>query len=207
VTAAGALRPFVEAVVGPASGLGVRFWDGSTLAADGADAVAVFHTPDALRRILYAPGELGFARAYAWGEVDIEGDLFAALRVLARAAPNLAVGWRAWAQTARSAMALGVVGRPLAPPPEEARLRGRRHSLGRDRAAIAHHYDLSNEFYELLPGSPIRTGRSRRPRRPSTSWCAPSSASGPGCGCSTSDADGAAWSCTRPDTTASTRSG
>ena len=37
-------------------------------------------------------------------------------------------------------------------PPEEANLRGRVHSLGRDRAAIAHHYDLSNEFYELFLG-------------------------------------------------------
>jgi hypothetical protein len=27
---------------------------------------------------------------------------------------------------------------------------GRLHSRTRDRAAIAHHYDLSNEFYEML---------------------------------------------------------
>ena len=32
----------------------------------------------------------------------------------------------------------------------EARLTGRLHTRGRDKAAIAHHYDLSNEFYELL---------------------------------------------------------
>ncbi len=37
-------------------------------------------------------------------------------------------------------------------PPEEARLQGRRHSLARDRAAISHHYDISNRFYELLLG-------------------------------------------------------
>ena len=40
----------------------------------------------------------------------------------------------------------------LWPPPEEANLRGRVHSLGRDKAAIAHHYDLSNEFYALFLG-------------------------------------------------------
>ena len=42
--------------------------------------------------------------------------------------------------------------RPLPPPPEEARLRGRRHSRARDAAAISYHYDLSNDFYELLLG-------------------------------------------------------
>jgi cyclopropane-fatty-acyl-phospholipid synthase len=42
--------------------------------------------------------------------------------------------------------------RPLPPPPEEARLRGRRHSVARDRAAVSHHYDVSNEFYRLVLG-------------------------------------------------------
>ena len=40
----------------------------------------------------------------------------------------------------------------MPPPPEEARLRGRRHSPARDAAAIAHHYDVSNRFYELVLG-------------------------------------------------------
>jgi cyclopropane-fatty-acyl-phospholipid synthase len=48
---------------------------------------------------------------------------------------------------------VGVDGlRPLPPPPEEARLRGRRHSKSRDAQAIAHHYDVSNRFYELVLG-------------------------------------------------------
>ena len=42
--------------------------------------------------------------------------------------------------------------RPLPPPPEEARLHGRRHSVARDRAAISHHYDVSNDFYRLFLG-------------------------------------------------------
>ncbi|NDZ82383.1 class I SAM-dependent methyltransferase, partial [Streptomyces sp. SID10853] len=40
-------------------------------------------------------------------------------------------------------------GRP-APPASQARLRGALHSKARDRAAISHHYDLSNDFYALL---------------------------------------------------------
>src|SRR4029079_11564816 len=43
--------------------------------------------------------------------------------------------------------------KPMPPPPEEARLRGRRHSRSRDRAAISHHYDVSNDFYRLILGA------------------------------------------------------
>ncbi|RQX03052.1 SAM-dependent methyltransferase, partial [Micromonospora inaquosa] len=35
-------------------------------------------------------------------------------------------------------------------PPTEAALTGSRHSPRRDRAAVAFHYDLSNEFYQLI---------------------------------------------------------
>jgi len=45
---------------------------------------------------------------------------------------------------------MGAIGPPPAPPSMEARLTGRLHTRGRDRAAIAHHYDLSNDFYRLL---------------------------------------------------------
>jgi cyclopropane-fatty-acyl-phospholipid synthase len=45
---------------------------------------------------------------------------------------------------------LGVLGRPLPAPASQARVRGLRHSLRRDRRAISHHYDLSNDFYALL---------------------------------------------------------
>ncbi|MER6393105.1 class I SAM-dependent methyltransferase [Streptomyces sp. NPDC059382] len=40
-----------------------------------------------------------------------------------------------------------------APPPEEAvRRSGARHTKGRDREAISHHYDVGNEFYERVLG-------------------------------------------------------
>jgi len=42
--------------------------------------------------------------------------------------------------------------KPLPPPPEEARLRGRRHSKERDAAAISYHYDVSNDFYRIVLG-------------------------------------------------------
>ncbi|MGH3313083.1 MAG: class I SAM-dependent methyltransferase, partial [Streptomyces sp.] len=42
---------------------------------------------------------------------------------------------------------------PPSPPREERRRRlGVRHSRGRDRTAISHHYDVGNDFYELVLG-------------------------------------------------------
>ena len=57
---------------------------------------------------------------------------------------------RAVARAATAAARLGALGPAPKPPASEARLSGRLHTARRDRAAIAHHYDLSNDFYALL---------------------------------------------------------
>ncbi|MCK9826022.1 cyclopropane-fatty-acyl-phospholipid synthase family protein [Nocardioides cavernae] len=57
---------------------------------------------------------------------------------------------RALVDAVRTAAGLGALGRPPAPPRSQARIRGRLHSLARDRSSISHHYDLSNEFYSLI---------------------------------------------------------
>jgi cyclopropane-fatty-acyl-phospholipid synthase len=57
----------------------LRAWDGSE--AGPADApVLVVRSPRALRRILWRPGELGLARAYISGDLDVDGDLTDGLR-------------------------------------------------------------------------------------------------------------------------------
>ena len=108
--------------------------------------------PDALVRIVRAPGEIGLARAWVSGELDVDGDLedavartedwrHAPLRP-ADALVALRVGRR-----------LGLLRRPEPPPPAiEARLGGDRHSAARDAAAIRHHYDVSNAFYRRMLG-------------------------------------------------------
>jgi cyclopropane-fatty-acyl-phospholipid synthase len=53
---------------------------------------------------------------------------------------------------ARLVRGTGGLRRPPEPPPEEIRLHGRRHSRSRDAAAIAHHYDVSGDFYRLVLG-------------------------------------------------------
>nr|MBA2309221.1 class I SAM-dependent methyltransferase [Pseudonocardiales bacterium] len=50
----------------------------------------------------------------------------------------------------RTAAGLGVLGRPPKLPTSQARVKGRLHSAIRDRRAISHHYDLSNEFYAAI---------------------------------------------------------
>ena len=42
--------------------------------------VLVARSPRALQRILWRPGELGLARAYVSGDLDVEGDLTDGLR-------------------------------------------------------------------------------------------------------------------------------
>ena len=131
----------------------LRAWDGTTAGPHDAPTVVVRH-PRALRRLLFAPGELGLAQAYVTHEIDVEGDLLGAFRTVWRAAresgasPKLSPATVAGA--VRTAYRLGVFGRPTAAPASQARLRGRLHSLRRDRAAISHHYDLSNDFYAAI---------------------------------------------------------
>ena len=152
-TAATALSPLFTALLGEPLPLRVEFWDGSALGPAEAASRVVVRTPDALRRVLYAPNEVGLGRAYVTGELELEGDAYDALRTLNRTAPDdLRIGARTLAKVVAGARGLGIVGRRLPPPPEEARLRGGLHSRRRDAEAISHHYDVSNEFYRLVLG-------------------------------------------------------
>ena len=132
----------------------IRAWDGSEAGpSDG--PVLVIRSRRALRRLLWAPGELGLARAYVTGDIDVEGDLADGFRrawTMARSRPSTGVdiGLKGVLKAAGGAVRLGALGPAPKPPASEARLRGRLHSVLRDRAAISHHYDLSNDFYQLL---------------------------------------------------------
>jgi cyclopropane-fatty-acyl-phospholipid synthase len=144
----------VEQVLGGVLPVGVRAWDGSRAGPDTGPTL-VLNNRRALRRLLWKPNELGLARAYVTGDLDIEGDLKEGLRLcwaamrdkeLAPVRPGPGQLMRLGALAAR----LGVLGPPPKPPAQEARLTGRLHAPGRDRAAISHHYDLGNDFYELI---------------------------------------------------------
>jgi cyclopropane-fatty-acyl-phospholipid synthase len=86
------------------------------------------------------------------GDLDIEGDVYAVL-ALHDVRPDLRFGASEWTAAIRAAAGVGALkpGR-LPVVPEEARLHGRRHTRARDAAAISHHYDVGNEFYEIVLG-------------------------------------------------------
>jgi cyclopropane-fatty-acyl-phospholipid synthase len=148
------LAALLEPLFGGSLPIRIRAWDGSQVGPADAPAVLV-RSRRALRRLLWQPGELGLAQAYITGEIDVEGDLteglqllWAAIREHELAAPKLTA--RQIAAVAGTAARLGAIGpRPKAPA-SQAKLTGVLHSRLRDRAAISHHYDLSNDFYALL---------------------------------------------------------
>ena len=154
---ASALRPLVESFIPGQPPVRFEFWDGSAFGPDDPCTVVRFRSPDAIRRIIWAPNELGLSRAYVAGEIDVDGDIFDLIRLRDLVATrddraSLDLGWRMRLQLLRIAREIGAFGRPPAPPPEEVRLSGGRHSRARDSQAISHHYDVSNDFYRLVLG-------------------------------------------------------
>jgi len=151
------VAPLIEALLGDSSCVRVRFWDGSTLGPE-SDYSIVIKSPKALRRMMWAPGELGLARAYVSGDVDLEGDIFQLMvagQKLAGESTEAArskVPYRHIPLAVATAARLGGLGMPPAPPEEEVRLGGRLHSKRRDASAISHHYDVGNDFYALFLG-------------------------------------------------------
>ncbi len=95
-----------------------------------------------------APGELGLGRAYVAGLIEVD-DMDAALRVADTFEPQ-PMSIRQQARLAFALMrACGLV-RPPRVPTAELRLRGERHTIGRDRRAVRHHYEVGNDFFALF---------------------------------------------------------
>jgi cyclopropane-fatty-acyl-phospholipid synthase len=131
----------------------VEAYDGSvaspTITSSANDVTLKILSRDALTRVLTHPGELGLARAYVAGDIDVDGELDSLFEL---SVPPV----RQLLKVDNLRSLLSVVGldalRPIAPPPIEAKQRGVLHSRSRDRQAISHHYDVSNAFYEMVLG-------------------------------------------------------
>jgi len=146
------LAELVERLLGAPLPVRIRAWDGSEAGATTGPVVVIRHRR-ALRRLLWSPGELGLARAFVAGELEVDGDVAEGLSrfwTLAKDHARPRFGRAEVLAAARVALRLGAVGPRPRPPASEARLDGRLHTRRRDRAAIAHHYDLSNDFYAFL---------------------------------------------------------
>ncbi|GAA3536073.1 cyclopropane-fatty-acyl-phospholipid synthase [Aeromicrobium flavum] len=135
-------------------------FDGSTLGPQDSRIRLRLLNERGLAYLLTAPGDLGFARAYVSGDLEIDGvhpgdpydvmhALMSRLRFRVPSGPELV-------QIVRS-LGLGNL-KPPAPPSEEhlpkwrRALEGLRHTKERDAEVIEHHYDVSNRFYELVLG-------------------------------------------------------
>ncbi|MEO3976273.1 cyclopropane-fatty-acyl-phospholipid synthase family protein [Streptomyces sp. CAU 1734] len=156
--AASRLTTIVEELLGTPFPLRLRAWDGSE-AGPTSGPVLVVRDRRALRRLMWRPGELGLARAWVAGEIEVEGDLYAALdllsgvlwerddeRSLSVRDPRVRSAARAFVRLA------GALPAPRPPAEEVPRRTGALHTKTRDRQAISHHYDVGNPFYELVLG-------------------------------------------------------
>jgi len=145
------LADVFEEIFGADVPVRIECFDGSAIGPRQAPATVVIGSPRVLQRVATSPGELGFARAYVAGELDVRGDILFALAELRERVEQVRLTPGQWITVLRAVGASHL--RPLPPPQEEVRLRGSRHSKGRDAAAISHHYDVSNAFYRLVLGS------------------------------------------------------
>jgi cyclopropane-fatty-acyl-phospholipid synthase len=128
----------------------VAFWDGSTLPPTNGASVTTFRvtSPIALAHALRAPGQLGIGRAYVSGALDVD-DLDATLDLLDSWKPP-ALDTKAKLRLAAAAVRAAGLVAPPKPPTAELIPQGRRHSIERDKAAVRHHYDVSNEYFSLF---------------------------------------------------------
>jgi cyclopropane-fatty-acyl-phospholipid synthase len=147
------VAPVLAEIIGAGAPVAFEAFDGSTAGPADAAVRLIVRDPRALRYVATAPSDLGLARAYVSGALDLEGDIYTTLELLA----GEHVGRLSWADRWSVVQRLGPqILVPVAPPPEERHPGlwwGLRHSLKRDSRAISHHYDLSNAFYEWVLGS------------------------------------------------------
>jgi cyclopropane-fatty-acyl-phospholipid synthase len=128
----------------------VTFWDGSTLPPTNGASETTFRikSPVALAHALRAPGQLGIGRAYVAGALDVD-DLDATLQLLDTWKPPALDAKQKARLAAAAVRSTGLIAPPK-PPAAELRPRGRRHSIVRDKAAVRHHYDVSNDYFALF---------------------------------------------------------
>lgn len=129
----------------------LRFWDGSTLR--GGPPVVEVRRPRAISHLLHHPNQLGLARAWADGSLAVPVDPEDVLHTR-KAFEGLELSASDRIRLVAAAVRIGGRGvlRPPPVPSIEASVSGGRHSPARDRQAVRHHYDLSNDFYRMVLG-------------------------------------------------------
>src|SRR5215471_2197719 len=86
------LAEVFEAIAGPDAPVEFQAYDGSTAGTPGSPVKVTVRSPVAVSYLAQAPGELGLARAYVSGHLDVDGDMYTALSRLSRA-QEMHVSW------------------------------------------------------------------------------------------------------------------
>jgi len=154
------LAEIVETLAGGRLPLRITAYDGSSAGPPDAPLGLELKTPRGTTYLATGRGDLGFARAYIAGDLEVHGvhpgDPYQLLQALAGDLVFKLPPPRVTANIIRSIGAVHL--RPIAPPPQEVPPRwrrvagGLRHGKTRDAEAIHHHYDVSNIFYEWVLG-------------------------------------------------------
>ena len=132
----------------------VRLWNGKEWRPPGHKEdkfVLVLNNPKTLAKLLYFPVDRRLGEAFIYGEFDVEGDMFWLFTLenqIERKFKQLAKKPSFWALVF-SILKAKVEEKRLRGKRGPAKLRGRVHSIERDRQAISYHYDVSNEFFSL----------------------------------------------------------
>jgi cyclopropane-fatty-acyl-phospholipid synthase len=128
----------------------LKLWDGTSLPSTNGHEGPVFTitSPQALGHVLRAPGQLGLGRAYVSGGIDVD-DMDKALDVIGTWQPP-SIDNRAKLDIAKAAVKAGALRKIPQVPAMELRPQGKRHSILRDKRAVTHHYNLSNEYFSLF---------------------------------------------------------
>ncbi|MBB1511207.1 class I SAM-dependent methyltransferase [Tessaracoccus sp. MC1627] len=156
-------KPIADAIASLVrDGMPVRFTahDGSSAGSPDAAIELELRNQRGLAYLLTSPGELGMVRAYLTGDLVLRGvhpgNPYELLKVMQ---DHLQFRIPSAAEVLTLVRGLGLASlRPPPPPSVEnppawrRAVRGLRHSRTRDAAAISHHYDVSNAFYEYILG-------------------------------------------------------
>jgi cyclopropane-fatty-acyl-phospholipid synthase len=129
--------------------VGFRAYDGSTAGPQDGDALLEVRSPRAVEYLAGSPNQLGLARAYVSGDLELVGDAYTVMSRL-YPMPIDHLTWRDKAELFKTFAPFALKRPPI--PPQERRLGGMRHSKNRDAEAIHHHYDVSNTFYSWVLG-------------------------------------------------------
>lgn len=130
-------------------GIQVRLWDGDLWPENGETTTTlVLNHPGALRAMFLPGTEVGMAEAYLYDDIDFEGNIEAIFGL----AGSIANEIRSLAKKIKLLNLLKqlpvIPSRPVTQR-GPARLKGKPHSIKRDRQAAHYHYDISNDFYSL----------------------------------------------------------